>query len=77
MGLCQGIIAMVKEKRIQEMLQKAGSTLVDFGKLIFGSLVLGTVLQGKFPARLLIVGGLIAALCIVAIGIWMLTSDKE
>jgi len=52
--------------------ENLGKLLVDLGKLIFGAMFLGGILQGELPQAIIMTSGFIAAVFTCAVGLrWM------
>ena len=66
-------IAYMTSKR--KLTENVGKVLIDIGKLIFASIVLGTIIKGDVGTYLLIFGAVVALMCIYG-GI-LFTSKKE
>ena len=65
---------MDKNKR-KKMLHLFGKTAIDFSKLIFASIVLGSILSSGFTATILIVFGLVSCLLVLLIGIFLVINS--
>ena len=72
-GILQGMESDVQKLKVRAGLREnAGKLLVDLGKLIFGAIVLGSILQGELPRVILTIGGFIVAILTCAAGLhWM------
>jgi hypothetical protein len=68
---------MNKKQKRRNMAQSFGKTIINLGQLVFGGIVLGTVLRGKLSHLYLIVGGTVATAIMIFVGTWFSTSDKE
>ena len=66
-----------KPPRMRRFLLNFGKLITDFTKLIFGSLVLGSVIKGEIPPYMLLSGGIIASAVGAAIGISLVTIFEE
>ena len=62
---------------IRRFLLNFGKLVTDFTKLIFGSLVLGSVIKGEIPPYMLLTGGIIASAIGAAIGVTLVTIFEE
>ncbi|MCL2193171.1 MAG: hypothetical protein FWB78_07235 [Treponema sp.] len=65
-----------KIKQRDTLKENAGKLLVDLAKLIFGAIVLGSILQGELPRVILLVGGFIAAILISVVGLQWMSKGK-
>jgi len=54
-----------------------GSLLLDLGKLSFGSLLLGSILRGGFDPFQTFLFGAGVAIVFFALGIWIISRNKE
>jgi hypothetical protein len=57
--------------------ESVGKMLFDLGKLVFGSLVLGTMLRGSIDQSRLFIGGVIATGLLLVIGLMLVIITKE
>jgi len=57
------------------MLNLFGKTAIDFSKLIFASIVLGSILSSGITANLLIIFGLISCLLVLLFGIFLVINN--
>jgi hypothetical protein len=57
--------------------ENVGKLLLDIGKLTFGSFVLGSILQGKFPQKIIFGAGAIVFLGCSIIGIMLVSKYKN
>jgi hypothetical protein len=57
--------------------EDAGKVLVDIGKLIFGSVFLGSILKGSIPHIFLLFGGFFVAFGLCMIGLFMAKKEKK
>ena len=64
-------------KRLRRFLLNFGKLLLDATKLIFASLVLGTVIKGDIPPATLILSGIIASSVGAIIGLTFTTIFEE
>ncbi len=51
--------------------------MVDIGKLIFGSVFLGSILNGSIPHMFLLIGGFLVAFGLCIIGLFMAKKEKK
>jgi hypothetical protein len=68
---------MKKEKKPTTMKENAGKVLIDMGKLLFGSFVLGGVLRGEVPQYLILLAGLLGSGILIGIGLLWTAKEKE
>jgi len=66
-----------KALNIRRFLLNFGKLVTDFTKLVFGSLVLGSVIKGEIPPYMLLTGGIIASAIGAVIGITIVTLCEE
>jgi hypothetical protein len=66
-----------KEKKPTMMKVNAGKVLIDMGKLLFGSFVLGGVLRGEIPQYLILLSGLMGSGIFIVIGLLWTSGAKE
>ena len=66
-----------KAFNIRRFLLNFGKLVTDFTKLIFGSLVLGSVIKGEIPTDMLLAGGIIASAIGAVIGITIVSLCEE
>ena len=57
--------------------EDAGKLLLDMGKLIFGSIFLGSILRGEIPRIILAAGGFVIAISLCIIGLLIGTKEKK
>jgi len=48
--------------KITTFKEDVGKLLLDLGKLVFGGIVLGSLLQGGYPQKVLLISGLVTAI---------------
>ena len=73
-----GVIAGIQEgKKLRRFLLNFGKLVLDATKLIFASLVLGTVIKGDIPPTTLIFSGIIASSVGAIIGLTFTTIFEE
>ena len=65
-----------KLKERDDLMENAGKLLVDLGKLIFGAIVLGSILQGELPRVILLIGGFVVAILTCAAGLHWMSKGK-
>jgi len=66
-----------KALKTRRFLLNLGKLVTDFTKLVFGSLVLGSVIKGEIPPYMLLTGGIIASAIGAAIGVTLVTIFEE
>jgi len=71
------IISMKNPIKQTSLKEDAGKVLVDIGKLIFGSVFLGSILNGSIPHMFLLVGGFLVAFGFCVIGLFMAKKEKK
>ena len=59
------------------MKENTGKVLIDLGKLMFGSFILGGVLRGEVPQFLILVSGFIGAITFITLGLILTNKYKE
>ena len=69
--------AQEKTPGIRRFLLNFGKLVTDFTKLVFGSLVLGSVIKGEIPPYMLLTGGIIASAVGAVIGITIVSLCEE
>ena len=57
--------------------ENIGKVLIDVGKLIFGSIFLGSILRGEIPQVILIISGFAAASALLAAGVLLVTKEES
>jgi hypothetical protein len=70
---------MGKEKQRQPttMKENTGKVLIDLGKLMFGSFILGGVLRGEVPQFIILISGFVGAITFIAFGLVLTNKNKE
>jgi hypothetical protein len=68
---------MAEKRRLRRFLLNLGKLVLDATKLIFASLVLGTVIKGEIPPATLMVVGIIASSVGAIIGLTFTTIYEE
>jgi len=68
---------MKKPRKQTTLKEDAGKLLLDMGKLIFGSVFLGSILRGGIPQIILTASGFLAALVLCIAGLLMGIKDKK
>lgn len=58
------------------MFNLIGKTLIDFSKLIFASIVLGSILSSGFNVTLLIYLGLLGCLIVLFLGVFLVVNNN-
>ena len=66
-----------QNKRVRRFFLNFGKLVLDATKLIFASLVLGTVLKGNIPESTLLVSGIIASGAGAVVGLIFTTIFEE
>ena len=66
-----------KNNKLLFFFMNLGKIILEVTKLIFGSLVLGTIIKGDIPQSTLLVAGIIASGFGVILGIILLTFSRE
>ena len=59
------------------MKENTGKVLVDLGKLMFGSFILGGVLRGEVPQFVILVSGFVGAITFITLGLILTNKNKE
>ena len=65
-----------KVKQRDTLKENVGKLLVDIGKLIFGALFLGSILQGELPRVIIMTSGFVAAILTCAVGLHWMSKNK-
>jgi len=71
---------MEKEKKTIQpttMKENTGKVLIDLGKLMFGSFILGGVLRGEVPQFIILISGFIGAITFITFGLVLTNKNKE
>jgi len=68
---------MKKPGKQTTLKEDAGKLLLDVGKLIFGSVFLGSILRGEMPRIILAAGGFVIAVSLCIVGLLMGTKEKK
>jgi len=68
---------MKKPRKQTTLKEDAGKLLLDVGKLIFGSVFLGSILRGEMPRVILATGGFVIAVLLCIVGLLMGTKEKK
>jgi len=66
---------MEKLKRQPTVKEYVGKLLLDYSKLVFGGIVLGSIIRGEYPQAVLVVGGFIFAIVFCLIGLLFIKED--
>jgi hypothetical protein len=54
-----------------------GKVLIDVGKLIFGSIFLGSILRGEIPQAILAISGFVTAVALLVAGVLLVRKEKK
>jgi hypothetical protein len=57
--------------------EDTGKLLLDLGKLVFGSICLGSILRGEIPQAILGISGFAAAIALFIIGLHFVKKEKK
>jgi predicted RNA-binding protein len=57
--------------------ENIGKVLIDVGKLIFGSIFLGSILRGEIPQVILMISGFAVASTLLAAGVLLVTKEEK
>ena len=68
---------MKKPKKQTPLKEDMGKTLLDLGKLIFGGVFIGGILRVEIPHGILIIGGIVAAVALISIGLLLGKKKKK
>jgi hypothetical protein len=68
---------MSNKKRLGKLTKAGGGLMLDFSKLCFGSLVLGTVIRGEIPQSTLRWIGAVASAVVAAFGLILIAFSEE
>ena len=66
---------MEKLKQKTTFREDVGKFLLDYSKLVFGGIVLGSIISGEHPQAVLVVGGLMCALLFCFLGLLFVKKD--
>jgi uncharacterized membrane protein YraQ (UPF0718 family) len=64
-------------RKLTTFKEDVGKLLLDFGKLIFGGIVLGSIIRGGYSHEVLLVGGLISVALACALGLLFVKKDID
>jgi len=67
----------MQQKKKKELLTLIGKSAIDFSKLIFASIVLGSILGAGINKTVLVIFGFIMSLAILFSGIFLVIKNKE
>jgi hypothetical protein len=68
---------MSNKKRLNKLAKVGGGLMLDFSKLCFGSLVLGTVIRGEIPQSTLMWIGVVISAVVAALGLTFITMSED
>ena len=68
---------MKKPGKQTTLKEDAGKLLLDMGKLIFGSIFLGSILRGEIPQVILSISGFMAATALCIVGLLLGIKEKK
>ena len=68
---------MKKLRKQTSIKEDTGKLLLDLGKLVFGSIFLGSILRGEIPQVILAISGFVAAIALCITGLLMGIKDKK
>ena len=68
---------MKKPKKRTSLKEDAGKLLLDFGKLVFGGVIIGGILRSDIPHDMLIIGGVVALVVLCIVGLIMVIKEKN
>ena len=57
--------------------ENIGKVLIDVGKLIFGSIFLGSILRGEISQVILMISGFATALALIVAGVLLVTKKEK
>jgi len=66
-----------KTKKLTTHKEDAGKVFVDVGKLVFGSIVFGSILRVEIPHYIMIAAGIVVALALCIIGVCLSAKEKN
>ena len=64
-------------KSWQQLSATIGNLFIDMGKLLFGSLMLGSILKGEVNLFHLFIFGAASSMILFAAGVWFVSMSKE
>jgi len=67
----------MNKRKTKTSLINIANVLIDMGKLTFASIVLGAVMTGNFPRKLLVAIGFLVTGFLIAVGIVIIGSQEE
>ena len=66
-----------KAKKLTTRKEDAGKLLLDLGKLVFGSICLGSILRGEIPQAILGISGFAVAIALFIVGLHFVKKEKK
>jgi hypothetical protein len=73
----KGYTFLMGNKQWNQLAKTIGNVFVDLGKLAFGSLMLGSILNGGIDLLQLFVFGAAVAMLLFVVGIWLIVLSRE
>jgi hypothetical protein len=68
---------MNKKRKQTTFREDLGKLLLDVGKLVFGSIFLGSILRGEIPQVILSISGFAIAAALCILGLWLGIKEKN
>ena len=68
---------MKKLRKQTTFREDLGKLLLDVGKLVFGSIFLGSILRGEIPQVILSITGFAIAAALCMLGLWLGIKEKN
>jgi uncharacterized membrane protein YwaF len=66
-----------RPKRHTNLPENIGKVCINLGQMVFGTLFLGGVLRGEVPQYLMVLSGIISALILITIGLFLSAKEKQ
>jgi len=64
-------------KHLENAIYDFGRVMVDAGKLIFASIVLGSILKGEFDKSVVVAIGSVVSAALVFCGVWISSKPRS
>ena len=68
---------MKRQKKQTTLKEDTGKLLLDVGKLVFGSICLGSILRGEVPQIILGLSGFAATIALFIAGLLLVKKEKK
>jgi len=66
-----------KAKRKTDIIENGGKVLINLGQLLFGTLFLGSVLQGDVPKFIIMMAGGVGAIMFIIVGLFISAKKRK